>query len=366
MALLLVMCGGMAAFGLVGCTDGIVRVFRSAPGTGGAGVDGGGIDGPVEVGPPEAGSDVAPINCPATLVGYATMGGGTTGGGDAGTFTASTIEDLRAYAAMPGPAVVRVKGTIVLDTSVSQVEVSSDKTILPDKIGDGLTGNGFIVKDNIRNVIFRNLTLSKVRKPYDTISIQKASNVWVDHCDLSSDLIQPRDTYDGLVDITHASTNVTVSWNYFHDHYNTSLVGHTDSPNAEDVALTVTFHHNRFLRTPSGSPRARYGHVHVFNNHYDTVDTYGIASVSGATVVIERNFFDGVAVPIVTFYGDSTVDGTVRTFENGYNPAASSANSMISTNPTAWPVPYGYADAYDLYTSVPALVDTCSGVGKVP
>jgi pectate lyase len=43
-----------------------------------------------------------------------------------------------------------------------------------------------------------------------------------------------KDFYDGLLDITHAADWVTVSWNKFHDHYKTCLVGHSDNNGAED------------------------------------------------------------------------------------------------------------------------------------
>lgn len=42
---------------------------------------------------------------------------------------------------------------------------------------------------SVKNVIIRNLTIKKVLAAAgDAIGIQAASNVWIDHCDLSSDL----------------------------------------------------------------------------------------------------------------------------------------------------------------------------------
>lgn len=52
----------------------------------------------------------------------------------------------------------------------------------------------------------------------DAIGLQKSSNIWVDHCDLSSDLSHDKDYYDGLLDITHAVDRVTVSYNKFSNH----------------------------------------------------------------------------------------------------------------------------------------------------
>lgn len=75
----------------------------------------------------------------------------------------------------------------------------------------------------------------------DAIGIQAATNVWIDHMDLSSDMDHGKDYYDGLCDVTHASDWVTISNTYFHDHYKVSLVGHSDSNADEDTGtLHVT------------------------------------------------------------------------------------------------------------------------------
>lgn len=49
-----------------------------------------------------------------------------------------------------------------------------------------LTGIGLRVL-NENNVIIRNVKIAKVLAPGDNIGIQAANQVWVDHCDLSSD-----------------------------------------------------------------------------------------------------------------------------------------------------------------------------------
>jgi pectate lyase len=85
-------------------------------------------------------------------------------------------------------------------------------------LNTALTGIGFYIKDS-ENVIMRNLKISKVKAANgDAIGIQASSNVWVDHCDLSSDMDNGKDYYDGLCDVTHASEYVTISNTYIHDH----------------------------------------------------------------------------------------------------------------------------------------------------
>ena len=52
----------------------------------------------------------------------------------------------------------------------------------------------------------------------DATTIQLSTNVWVDHCDYSGDETVGKDTYDGLVDLSHAADFVTISNTYFHNH----------------------------------------------------------------------------------------------------------------------------------------------------
>lgn len=82
----------------------------------------------------------------------------------------------------------------------------------------GLTDGGFRLK-KISNVILRNLKFHNPPKGADLVALDVATKVWVDHCDFSTvGLTGDKDYYDGLLDITHASDYVTVSWSKFHDH----------------------------------------------------------------------------------------------------------------------------------------------------
>ena len=62
-----------------------------------------------------------------------------------------------------------------------------------------------------KNVIIQNLGFSKIYQDGgDGIAVQKSTNVWIDHCDLSSDLDHGKDYYDGLADFSHAADYITV------------------------------------------------------------------------------------------------------------------------------------------------------------
>jgi pectate lyase len=60
------------------------------------------------------------------------------------------------------------------------------------------------------------------------------------------------------------------------------------------LTLHVTFHHNLVENVASGAPRVRYGTVHVYNNVYDSVSGYAIASTQFAKLVVEANTFTNV------------------------------------------------------------------------
>lgn len=194
-------------------------------------------------------------------IGYCTQNGGTTGGSAGSQKTVSSLAELQSAASADGAAIIIVDGAI---TGSDVVDVASDKTII-GATGSSLTGVGIRVKD-VSNVIIRNMKISKVLADTgDAIAVQASSNVWIDHCDLSSDMNNGKDYYDGLCDITHAADYVTVSNTYFHDHYKASLVGHSDSNSDEDTGhLIVTYANNYWSNLDSRGPSVRFGKGHIF------------------------------------------------------------------------------------------------------
>ncbi|KAG9103950.1 hypothetical protein FRC06_006735 [Ceratobasidium sp. 370] len=119
--------------------------------------------------------------------------------------------------------------------------------------------------------------------------------------DSAKDLTSGKDYYDGCLDITHAGDYVTVSWNYFHNHWKTSLIGHSDSNESEDTGkLRVTYHHNWFLNVGSRLPSLRFGTGHVYNQLMDTASESGINSRVGARMLIEYCQFINIDKPVLT------------------------------------------------------------------
>lgn len=205
----------------------------------------------------------------------------------------------------------------------TQQHIGSNKTII------GVGDDARIVGANLRirdadNVIIRNLTVSDAtdcfpewdpgdtdagnwNSRYDNISIWTSTHVWIDHNTLDSgamppdklDLVygRPYEVHDGLLDITHSSDLVTVSYNSFGAHDKTMLIGSSDSRTADRGTLRVTLHHNMWTDIGQRAPRVRYGQVDVYNNYYRQTGDYewysyywGVGRESA--IYAENNYFE--------------------------------------------------------------------------
>ncbi|KAJ9626899.1 hypothetical protein H2203_003355 [Taxawa tesnikishii (nom. ined.)] len=266
-------------------------------------------------------------------VGYASQNGGTTGGQGGSTTTVSSLAQFTAAVTKDDTArVIVVSGTI---TGAAKVYVGSNKSIIGADSSAKLVGVGLYINKQ-KNVIVRNLAISKVlAENGDAIGIQASSNVWVDHCDLSSDRDHDKDYYDGLCDVTHASEWVTVSNSYIHDHWKASLVGHSDNNGDEDKGhLRVTYANNYWSNINSRAPSLRFGTGHIYNSYYDTLDT-GINTRMGAQLLVESNVFAAVTDPLES--ADSDTAGYAVSRDNDFGGGVNSAPAGTLTA-----VPYEY------------------------
>ncbi|QFZ19826.1 pectate lyase family protein [Saccharothrix syringae] len=277
---------------------------------------------------------------------------GTTGGAGGQAVTVTTGDALADYVGRKEPYVITVSGRIEVDDMLTVV---ANKTIVGAGSTAEITGGGLQLGSTTRpgnNVIIRNLRFTDASD--DSISVtNKAHHVWIDHCDLSRG-------YDGLLDIKRESDYVTVSWNHFHDHGKTALLGHSDTYTADRGKLRVTYHHNFFDRTDQRHPRVRFGEpVHVYNNYYRGNSLYGVASTEDAGVVVEGNYFENVAKPVLSGY-DKSGPGRVVERDNAY--VGSGAPQTLGT--VVEPRTY-YAYTLDAASSVPSLVTAGAGVGRI-
>ncbi|WP_437902231.1 right-handed parallel beta-helix repeat-containing protein [Sorangium sp. So ce327] len=290
------------------------------------------------------------------LYGYATTGDGTTGGKGGQVVSVSSLDALRREAARDGAVIIQITGKI--SGSGDDVDVTSDKTL----VGVGSSGELEGIGLNLRrasNIIVRNLKIHHVLASSgngDGIHMDESHNVWIDHCELwaeSPAVNSDKDKYDGLIDATHESSNITISWSYLHDHWKGMLVGSSDKDNSD---RRITFHHNRFRNVNSRVPSYRGGNGHVFNNYFEDVPASGVNSRVGACLRVEGNHFYKVKNPITTL--DSPAGGTHR-IDNLFEQTT---GTQESGQDCSWTAPYEYP--LDRAAAVKALVLEHAGVGK--
>jgi len=268
---------------------------------------------------------------------------------------------------------------------------------------DAAIVNGSLFLDRVDNVIVRNVHFSDAydyfpawdpkdnangewNSEYDNITLRGATHVWVDHCTFDdgprSDDIEPVlfgrqvQHHDGLLDITKQSNWVTVSWNHFHDHDKTTLVGSGDSQLLDGGKLKVSFHHNWYERTRERTPRVRFGEVHVYNNLFvggsDGPYAYGYSLGIGfeSRIFSERNAW--VTPPAVRSAQLLRVLKGNRFFDSGSTHNGLPVDLLAELR-TAYPRVNWAADAgwtpslflaMDSVADVPALVRAGAGAGR--
>jgi pectate lyase len=137
------------------------------------------------------------------------------------------------------------------------------------------------------------------------------------------------------------------------------LLGHSDDNAGEDVGhLRVTYHHNWFDGSNQRHPRVRFGNpVHVVNNYYSSVGSYGVASTEGAGVLVEGNYFENTDDPYHLGEGDSG-PGTLVARNNVF---VNSGNGQAGGSVAA--IPYSYT--VENPNNVKASVTAGAGAGRI-
>lgn len=282
----------------------------------------------------------------AAATGPVGFGAATTGGAGGSTVTVSTAAAFTSAVQSSATQIVRVNGTISLS---SMTKVASNKTIVGVGTAGKITGSGLNVSE-VNNVIIQNLTFTGSND--DAINVQYSTNVWIDHNDISG-------AYDGAVDIKRASTNITVSWNRTHDQDKNMLLGHSDSNSSEDTGkLKVTYVNNWFDGTNQRNPRVRFGNpVHVLNNYFTDIGSYGVASTENAGVLVEANYFENTDDPYHLGEGDSDAGSLVARNNYFVNSGSGQTGGSVAS------IPYSYTA--QSASSVKATVTAGAGVGKI-
>ncbi|APE03558.1 pectin methylesterase [Alteromonas mediterranea] len=317
--------------------------------------------------------------------GFAQYNYALTGGAGGTVVTVDNGADLQAAldsaANSNTPVTVYVDGTITDANNGGtgapiEIKDMNDVSIIGVANRGEFDGIGILIR-RANNVIIQNLKIHHVLTDgKDAISIEgdndgsTTSNIWIDHNELYSTLSVDKDFYDGLVDSKRGAKNITISYNYLHDHWKASLHGHTENDvDSNNTERLITFHHNRFENIESRLPLFRYGHGHLYNNYYNQISSTAINSRIGAELQVENNVFENTQNPIVSFYSD--VIGYWNTSGNLFGEGVTwttPADGDVVAGPDATPtssyeVPYDYV--LDDAEVVKQRVINYSGVGKI-
>ncbi len=371
--------GGKASGGGVGSGGG--KASGGGVGSGGTVVSGGASSGSVQNG----------------AVGY---GKAATGGGSSTPLEVSSREALQAaidaYSGSGG-LVLKYTGKFnysqisdpcvqhTLEAQKIEIKKKSDITLLG---ADGSSANfGIHVAASSSNIIIRNMTIGLLPggSDSDIISLEGMSggvptNVWIDHNELFSSMAEcpgAGDTaFDGMIDIKKGADNVTISYNYMHDHHKVSLNGYSDD---DDTARHVTFHHNVFENVGSRTPLQRHGYAHLFNNYFHSVTVSGINVRMSGYALIEGNYFENVKNPVTSRDSDEVGFWDLRNNNLATAADVGSGNAFGITwddgnsgtvNATDWkttaafPVALGYSYGVDSFACVKSGLRAVVGAGK--
>ncbi|MFW5985026.1 MAG: RICIN domain-containing protein [Halanaerobiaceae bacterium] len=300
-----------------------------------------------------------------SMVGFATENGGTTGGQNGETITVDNGNDLQQAISEKGsePLTIYVEGTINSENSdYNKISVKdvSDVSIL-GKGNEGVFDGVGIKIWRADNIIVRNLKIHHVRADAgeDCIGIEgPANNIWIDHNELYNDYDDvDKDYYDGLLDVKKDSEYITISWNYLHDSWKTSLVGSADS---DDHNRRITYHHNFFQNCNSRLPSYRHGEGHLFNNYYQDIHSTAINSRMGAELLIENNYFENVSNPIGSWFSDE--EGFWDVSDNKF---INIDGDMPADSTCSYDPPYDYSSVLDSVDDVKSIVTDNAGVGVI-
>lgn len=282
--------------------------------------------------------------------GYAAENGGTTGGGSATPIVVSTASDLRSAVENDVPAVIVVEGEIDLGGDVS---IGANKTIMGADASAALFGGTIKVQES--NCIFQNLTMGRVEG--DAMEISGATNVFVHKCEFV-------DSTDESLSIVREADFVTVSWCKFHftethSHAFGHLIGNRTDRTSDRGRLHTTMHHNWYGdNIRSRMPRVRYGHVHVYNNVYNSPDNnYCIGVGHESHIRIENSHFENVDSP----WNDMDSPGSGEIGWKGLKFVGCSQPTFAANAFPVFTPPYEYT--MDPVDEVKAIV--ASGAGNV-
>lgn len=251
--------------------------------------------------------------CATSSWGYA--GSNVTGGGNA-TPTLVTNESQLASALNNSNRVILITQDITVTNHISSDKNNLTIMALPGKkliSNDQTQENSGILYLKGNNLLLRNLTFvgpgAYDIDGWDLLCLDKATNVWVDHCDF-------QDGCDGNFDIKGKSDNITVSWCRFRylkapraggketdDHRFSNLVGSgaTDAP--QDGTYNITWAYCWWDNgCKARMTRCRNASQHFLNCYWNSSNAESYMGPQNADCYVEGCYIDGVVAKARIFF----------------------------------------------------------------
>lgn len=190
------------------------------------------------------------------------------------------------------------------------------------------------------NIVVRNLTFDYFYE--DGISMKGNSestgatanssattqNIWINHNEVryGQDRGGDKAKGDGATDNKDTTTYYTISYNHYINSGKSLLSGATKS----EKPFFGTYAYNWFDGSGSRHPRVRSGSVHVYNNLYDGVYTYGIGAAYYSSIRVENNYFQNTKRPMmISGQGTDVEDGATGTFSSEFPGAIKESGSYM-------------------------------------
>lgn len=238
------------------------------------------------------------------------------------------------------PLDIRIIGTITKDQMDSlgssaeglQIKTTTDNGVTVEGVGHDATvyGFGFL----IRSATYTELSnLGIYNFMDDGISIDTDNSyLWVHNNDISygqvgSDSDQAKG--DGSLDFKK-STYSTLSYNHFWDSGKCNLLD--ASAASSGGSNYISYHHNWYDHSDSRHPRIRNASAcHVYNNYFDGNAKYCVGITSGASALVEGNYFRNANDPMMSSLQGTDAKGS-GTFSSEEGGVIKSWNNFFSGN----------------------------------
>lgn len=219
-----------------------------------------------------------------------------------GTLRYGVLQDEPLWIIFSGDMTIKLRYELIL---------SSYKTIDGRGANVHITGGGCITLQYVSNIIIHNIHVHncypagnanirsspthvgyRSKSDGDGMTIFGSSNIWIDHCSLSS-------CTDGLIDATVGTTALTISNSHFSHHNDVMLLGNSDG-HVLDEGMQVTLAFNVFGEgVVQRMPRCRRGYVHVVNNDFRYWEIYVIGGSDNPTINSQGNRYIAPSNPYI-------------------------------------------------------------------